>query len=341
MRIPEIGTVVAQAAASRVARLGRDHVHRLAEPRRRSRSSASRSRPRRPSGCSSRPASPTRSRVTRPRSPTSPPPCRRRRAAGSCSASAGATPRCSISVASPMPVDRVRDAVTDLQAYLANETLDCNGRPSRLQFARPLPAAEGAARHRGVGPAHDRARRRASPNGSRSRSAPTRIASRGRSTSPRKAAADAGRDPGRDLVRRVRQRRLPSRPRRGTRADQRRGRRVRALLVDARVDRRGPRRGRPRRSSPRSAAATTATSTSATPPRTPTRSTPEFVDRFAVVGPPDVCARSPARRSPTLGLERFVITGASFRADRDHARTAEAAAHRRAAPGTARTERAA
>ena len=34
----------------------------------------------------------------------------------------------------PEPVEQFAAAVTDLQAYLANETLDCNGRPSRLLF---------------------------------------------------------------------------------------------------------------------------------------------------------------------------------------------------------------
>ena len=47
---------------------------------------------------------------------------------------------------------------------------------------------------------------------------------------------------------------------------------------------------------------------------------PEFVDRFAVVGPPDVCAAA-LRGLADLGIERFVITGASFRSDREHART--------------------
>jgi 5,10-methylenetetrahydromethanopterin reductase len=48
---------------------------------------------------------------------------------------------------------------------------------------------------------------------------------------------------------------------------------------------------------------------------------PEFVDRFAVVGPPDtVVARLDSMRA--LGIERFVITGPSFRSDPDHARTA-------------------
>jgi 5,10-methylenetetrahydromethanopterin reductase len=50
--------------------------------------------------------------------------------------------------------------------------------------------------------------------------------------------------------------------------------------------------------------------------------TPEFVDRFAVVGAPDACAQR-LRELTALGLERFVITGASFRADRDHVRTSE------------------
>jgi 5,10-methylenetetrahydromethanopterin reductase len=49
---------------------------------------------------------------------------------------------------------------------------------------------------------------------------------------------------------------------------------------------------------------------------------PAFVDRFAVVGPPDVCAER-LRALAALGLDRFVITGASFRADREHARTAD------------------
>jgi 5,10-methylenetetrahydromethanopterin reductase len=49
---------------------------------------------------------------------------------------------------------------------------------------------------------------------------------------------------------------------------------------------------------------------------------PEFVDRFAVVGPPDVCAER-LRGLAALGIERFVVTGASFRADREHARISE------------------
>jgi 5,10-methylenetetrahydromethanopterin reductase len=49
---------------------------------------------------------------------------------------------------------------------------------------------------------------------------------------------------------------------------------------------------------------------------------PQFVDRFAVVGAPDVCSER-LRGLAALGIERFVITGASFRSDRDHARVSE------------------
>ncbi len=49
---------------------------------------------------------------------------------------------------------------------------------------------------------------------------------------------------------------------------------------------------------------------------------PAFVDRFAVVGPPETCIDR-LRALAGLGLERFVITGAGFGADREHARTAD------------------
>jgi 5,10-methylenetetrahydromethanopterin reductase len=49
---------------------------------------------------------------------------------------------------------------------------------------------------------------------------------------------------------------------------------------------------------------------------------PGFVDRFAVVGSPETCAER-IRGLAALGLDRFVITGASFRADREHARMAD------------------
>src|SRR5680860_436792 len=48
---------------------------------------------------------------------------------------------------------------------------------------------------------------------------------------------------------------------------------------------------------------------------------PEFVDRFAVVGPPERCVERLAELAG-LGIDRFVVTGASFGADRDDAHTA-------------------
>jgi 5,10-methylenetetrahydromethanopterin reductase len=48
---------------------------------------------------------------------------------------------------------------------------------------------------------------------------------------------------------------------------------------------------------------------------------PGFVRRFAVVGPPDECARR-LRELAALGIDRFVLTGPSFGADREQASTA-------------------
>lgn len=47
---------------------------------------------------------------------------------------------------------------------------------------------------------------------------------------------------------------------------------------------------------------------------------PAFVDRFAVVGSPDACVARFAELAD-LGIERFVVTGAGFGADREAART--------------------
>lgn len=48
----------------------------------------------------------------------------------------------------------------------------------------------------------------------------------------------------------------------------------------------------------------------------------DFIDRFAVTGPPEACVERLLELG-RLGVERFVITGPSFGADRDHARLAE------------------
>jgi 5,10-methylenetetrahydromethanopterin reductase len=49
---------------------------------------------------------------------------------------------------------------------------------------------------------------------------------------------------------------------------------------------------------------------------------PEFVDRFAVVGPPERCVERLGGLA-ALGIERFVVTGPTFAADRAAARLAE------------------
>lgn len=46
-----------------------------------------------------------------------------------------------------------------------------------------------------------------------------------------------------------------------------------------------------------------------------------FVDRFAIAGPPEVCIER-IRELASLGLERFVVTGVSFGADREQGRIA-------------------
>lgn len=48
---------------------------------------------------------------------------------------------------------------------------------------------------------------------------------------------------------------------------------------------------------------------------------PEFTDRFAVVGPPEACAERLLDLA-ALGVDRFVVTGPGFGADRDDARAA-------------------
>jgi 5,10-methylenetetrahydromethanopterin reductase len=222
--------------------------------------------------------------------------------------------------AKPMPVARFIAAVTDLQRYLANETLDCDGRPSRLQFL-------------------DRCRQPKVPldiaaSGPRMIEFAARIAERvtlAVGADPerlawaidlvRKSAADAGRDPASisigayvnvgchpdlDAARNLiggavaafaHFSSMPGSTGAGLAAADR------AVVAEV---------GRTYDSNQHlsNAAAHTAALN------------PEFVDRFAVVGPPEACAVR-LHQLAELGIERFVITGASFRSDRAHARTSE------------------
>jgi 5,10-methylenetetrahydromethanopterin reductase len=219
----------------------------------------------------------------------------------------------------PMPVARFVAAVTELQAYLGNTAIDCDGRESRLQFL-------------------DRCRQPKVPldvavSGPRMIEFAARIAERvtfavGADIDrvgwaidlAHKAAADAGRDPAdvsfgayvnvgghpdldaaRDLIRGAvaafaHFSSMPGSTGAGlSEAD-------RGVVAEV------GRRYDSNQHLSNAAAHTNALD-------------PAFVDRFAVVGTPDVCADR-LRGLAALGLERFVITGASFRADRDHARTA-------------------
>ena len=216
-------------------------------------------------------------------------------------------------------------AVTDLQTYLAQRDDRLRRPPEPHAVARPLPPAEGPARHRGVRPADDRVRgahRRAGHARGRRRSRPGRVGAR-----PRPQGRGRRRPRSRPRSRSARTSTSAAIP-----TSTRPARSSAAASPRSPTSRRCPARPAPASptptatSSPRSAAATTATSTSATRAAHTDALTPEFVDRFAVVGPPDGVRRPPPRARRRSGVERFVITGASFGADREHARDRRAAA---------------
>jgi 5,10-methylenetetrahydromethanopterin reductase len=220
----------------------------------------------------------------------------------------------------PMPVARFIASVTDLQTYLANETVDCNGHPSRLQWLDrcrqpkvPLDIAVS-------GPRMIEFAGRIAENVTLAVGAdPERVA--WAVDLARAAATGAGRDPAGisfgayvnvgchpdlDIARGLiggavaafaHFSSMPGSTGAGL------GEADRAVVAEV---------GRTYDSNQHlsNAAAHTAALN------------PEFVDRFAVVGAPVVCAER-LRGLADLGIERFVITGASFRADREHARTAE------------------
>ena len=219
----------------------------------------------------------------------------------------------------PMPVDEFIKSTTDLQRYLANDTIDCNGRPSRLQWLDrcrqpkvPLDIAVSGPRM--IAFAARAAERVTLAVGAD----PDRVA--WAMDLARKAAADAGRDPeeisfgayvnvgchhdldaargliGGGVAAFAHFSSMPGSTGAGLAPADRE--------IVAEVG---------RRYDSNQHLSNAAEHTSALKP--------EFVDRFAVVGAPDVCAQRLLDLAD-LGLERFVITGASFRSDREHARTA-------------------
>ncbi len=219
----------------------------------------------------------------------------------------------------PMPVARFARLVTDVQTYLGNGTVDCDGFPSRMQWldrARQpkVPLDVAASGPRVIEFAARTAERMTLAVGAD----PDRLA--WALDLARKAAADAGRDPGdigfgayvnvgchpdRDVARGLiaggvaafaHFSSMPGSTGAGLRPDDR--------AVVAEVGRRYD----SRQHLSNRAGHTEALS-------------PDFVDRFAIVGPPDTCAAR-FRALADLGIDRFVVTGPSFGADRDHARTA-------------------
>jgi 5,10-methylenetetrahydromethanopterin reductase len=220
----------------------------------------------------------------------------------------------------PMPVDAFIESVTDLQTYLANGTVGCNGHPSRLQWLDrcrqpkvPLDIAVS-------GPKMIEFAGRIAENVTVAVGAdPDRVA--WAIDLARKAAVDAGRDPAdiscgayvtvgchpdldaaRDLISGAvaafaHFSSMPGSTGAGlAEAD-------RQVVAEV---------GRTYDSNQhlRNRAAHTAALNA------------DFVDRFAVVGAPDVCARR-LRGLVDLGVERFVITGASFGADGEARRQSE------------------
>jgi 5,10-methylenetetrahydromethanopterin reductase len=220
----------------------------------------------------------------------------------------------------PMPVARFAELVTDVQTYLSGGTVDCHGHPSRLQFLDrcrqpkvPLDVAVSGPRM------IELAARLAEQVTFAVGADPDRVA--WALDVARKAAADAGRDaaeisfgayvtvachPDVDAARALvagsvsafaHFSAMPGSTGAGLAEEDR------AIVAEV---------GRRYDSNEHLSARA----------RHNDALRPEFVDRFAVVGAPDRCVER-LRELAHLGLDRFVITGASLRADRDHARTAE------------------
>jgi 5,10-methylenetetrahydromethanopterin reductase len=219
----------------------------------------------------------------------------------------------------PMPVDRFASLTTDVQTYLANGTVDCDGHPSRLRWldrARQpkVPLDVAASGPRVIGFAARTAERVTLAVGAD----PGRIA--WALDLAREAATDAGRDPadisfgayvnvgchpdldvaraliGGGVAAFAHFSSMPGSTGAGL-AEQ-----DRAVVAEV-----------GRRYDSHEHLSNRARHTDAL--------RPDFVDRFAIVGPPEACIER-FMALAALGIERFVVTGPGFGADRDHARTA-------------------
>jgi 5,10-methylenetetrahydromethanopterin reductase len=229
----------------------------------------------------------------------------------------------------PMPVDRFIALTTDLQTYLAGGTVDCDGYPSRVRWLaraqqpkvpldiatsgpRMLEFAAGIAEHVTLAVGAD----------------PDRVA--WALDVARKAAADAGRDPatisfGAYVT-------VGCHPD----VDAARGLISGAVAAFAHFSSMPGSTGAGLAAADREIVAEVGrrydsnhhlenTAAHTEPLR------PEFVDRFAIVGAPERCVDRLAELA-SLGIERFVITGPSFRADPEHSRTAHQLVEREVVP---------
>jgi 5,10-methylenetetrahydromethanopterin reductase len=220
----------------------------------------------------------------------------------------------------PEPVDRFIESVTDLQHYLANETVDCNGHPSRLQWLDRCAQAKVPLDIAVSGPRMIEFAGRIAEHVTLAIGAdPDRVA--WALDLARKAAADAGRDPSEIS--------FGAYVTVGCHPDLDAARNLisGAVAAFAHFSSMPGSTGAGLAEADRKVVAEVGRTydsnqhLSNTGPQTAALS-PEFVDRFAVVGSPDACAER-IHGLAGLGIERFVITGASFRADGDHRRTSE------------------
>ena len=208
---------------------------------------------------------------------------------------------------------RFIDAVTDLQRYLANDTIDCKGHPSRLQFLDrcrqpkvPLDiAVSGPRRHRFAARAAERVTFAVGADPDRGPRGRSTWRARPRPTTGATPAdisfgayVTVGCHPDLDAARNL---------------IRWRGRRVRTLLLDARIDRRRHRRGR-QANGRRSRSELQQQRAPEQHGRAYLGAQPRVRRSLRLVGPPDVCAAR-LRDLADLGIERFVIHGRGFRAD--------------------------
>jgi 5,10-methylenetetrahydromethanopterin reductase len=220
----------------------------------------------------------------------------------------------------PMPVARFAARVTDLQTYLGGGTVDCDGQPSRLRWLDRAQQAKVPLDVAASGPrVIDLAARTAERITFAVGADPERLA--WALDLARKAAAEAGRDPatisyGAYLT-------VGCHPDAGVATELVAGSVAAFAHFSAMPGSTGAGLAEPDRAVVAEVGRRYDSDQhlSNRSPQT-TALDPEFVGRFAVVGPPDACYARLTQLAD-LGLERFVVTGPGFGADPDHARTAQ------------------